>query len=323
MKKVSRSRAKSYLFESKIPPALAVKPGERFLLETEDNFAGFVTSDASIPSLENLAPHSLRDPPEFNPLCGPVYIEEADRGDLLVIHIEEITPWEFGATSIVPGLGPFADSRKWPELDQPYSHIIRHLPGPSGTTRDGKAVFSEEVVWELRPFIGTIGVAPDREVATSLYGQGPWGGNWDCRDLKEGSTLFLNCYHKGGLLFVGDVHGTQGDTELSGVANETKANVVLSCEIIKDKRIPYPRIIKKESIVALYAARPLEDAVKTSIQYLMEWLISEFDMSLREAYLRITTDPDFRINVYQMVKVGWINYTVGAEYPRKYLQCQK
>ncbi len=320
MKKISREFAKYFLFNSKIPPELIVKPGERFLLETEDNLSGFVTSSASIPSNENLKPYTLRDPPEFNPLTGPVFLEGATRGDLIAVHIEEIIPSEFGATSIIPGVGPFSDSKRWPELDKPYAHIIKHVPGPSGTTRDGKAIFGEGIVWDLKPFIGTIGVAPDREVQSSLYGQGTWGGNWDCRDIKEGSTLYLNCYHEGGLLFVGDVHGTQGDTELSGVANETKANVVLSCHVVKNKQIPYPRIEKEESIIALYATKPLEDAVKTAITYLIEWLISEYAITCREAYLRITTDPDFRVNVYQMVRVGWINYTVGAEYPKKFLK---
>jgi acetamidase/formamidase len=320
MKTISRERARHFLFDPKTPPQLVVKPGERFRLETEDNLSGFVTSGRCVPSIENLQPHTLREPPEFNPLTGPVFVKGVSRGDLLAVHIEEIIPGEYGATSIIPGVGPFADSKRWPELDEPYARIIKHLPGPSGTTRDGKAIFSNGVVWDLRPFIGTIGVVPDREVPTSLYGQGTWGGNWDCRDIKEGSVLYLNCSHEGGLLFVGDVHGTQGDGELSGVANETKADVILSCQVVKNKQIPYPRIETEDAIIALYATKPLDDAVRTAIAYLMEWMIDEYDLNPREAYLRLTTDPDFRINVYQMVRVGWINYTVGVSYPKTHLK---
>lgn len=322
MKKIPRQQAKHFLFDPRIRPELVVKTGEEFLIETEDNLSGFVTSDRSVPSVENLRPYTLREPPEFNPLTGPVFVEGVAKGDLLAVHIKEIVPGEFGSTSIIPGVGPFSDSKRWPELDEPYAHIIKHLPGPSGTTRDGKAVFADGIIWDLRPFIGTIGVAPDRELPTSLYGQGTWGGNWDCRDIKEGSTLYLNCFHEGGLLFVGDVHGTQGDTEFSGVANETKADVVLSCQVIKNKEIPYPRIETDDSIIALFATKPLEDAVRTAITYLMEWMIHEYDVTPREAYLRITTDPDFRVNVYQMVRVGWINYTVGAKYPKGHLKCR-
>ncbi|MBW2057535.1 MAG: acetamidase/formamidase family protein [Deltaproteobacteria bacterium] len=319
MKRIPRERANHFLFDPRIPPQLVVEPGERFVIETEDNLSGFVTSGGSVPDMENLRPRTLREPPEFNPLGGPVFVEGATRGDLLAVHVEEVVPGEVGSTSIIPGVGPFSDSKRWPELDEAYAHMIRHIPGPSGTTRDGKAVFADGVVWDLRPFIGTIGVAPDREVPTSLYGQGRWGGNWDCRDIKEGSTLYLNCFHDGGLLFVGDVHGTQGDAEFSGVANETKAEVVLSCEIIRKKQISYPRIETPDSIIALFATRPLEDGVKTAITYLMEWMIEEYELSPREAYLRIATDPDFRVNIYQMVRVGWINYTVGAQYPKSHL----
>jgi len=320
MKKITRNQAKHYLFDPQIPPQLVVQSGEKFQLETEDNLSGFITSSSSVPTNENLQPYTLREPPEFNPLTGPVFVEGADRGDVLAVHIEEIAPGDFGCTSILPGVGPFSDSQRWPDLNTAYAHVIPYRPGPSGTRRDGKAIFAEGIEWDLKPFIGTIGVAPDREVLSSLYGQGTWGGNWDCRDMKEGSILYLNCYHKGGLLFIGDVHGTQGDTEFTGVANETKADVVLSCQVIKNKQISYPRIEKKESIITLFATKPLEDAVRTAITYLMEWMITEYGISPKEAYLRITADPDFRVNVYQMVRTGWINYTVGAEYPKKFLQ---
>ena len=66
--------------------------------------------------------------------------------------------------------------------------------------------------WDLKPFIGTIGVAPEVEVVTSSIGQGCWGGNIDCRDMNEGTTAFIPVFHDGALLFVGDVHASQGNT---------------------------------------------------------------------------------------------------------------
>ena len=41
------------------------------------------------------------------------------------------------------------------------------------------------------------------------------------RDIKVGTKAYLNCYHEGGLLYVGDVHGSQGDTEFYGTTDET------------------------------------------------------------------------------------------------------
>ena len=290
------------------------------MVETEDAFSGRIQSEEDLPTPENLRPFSESEPETANPLAGPIYVRGAERGDLLVIHIEKIIPAEKGVTGIKPGQGALSDSHKWSEIHRTaYTHIIRHQPGPSTTTRDGKAFYTEKISWDLKPFIGTIGVAPCIEVETSSVGQGVWGGNWDCRDIKEESLLYLNCFHEGGLLYLGDVHGSQGDGEWSGIANEIRADVTLSCEIIKNKKIPYARIEKKEFIISLYAGKPLEDAVNKTITHLLEWLVEEYGMNARDAYIQISVNPGFRINIYQMVSLGKLQYTVGAEFPKKYL----
>ena len=80
----------------------------------------------------------------------------------------------------------------------PRVQVIEHLPGPSGKTRDGKGKYSDRLTWDLEPFCGTLATAPEREVFTSLLGQGPFGGNIDCRDVAPGHTILLNSYHEGG-----------------------------------------------------------------------------------------------------------------------------
>ena len=318
MLRLKRGQTRNFVLSKDTPPALRVAQGESFVLETENSSTGLVKSEKDIPTPEHLRPYSEFDPPKRNPLCGPVYIEGVERGDLLVVNIEKIVPAEQGATWLY-GTGLFADSKKWPELGEPCVHVIKHKPGPSGTTRDGKAFYNDRIVWDMRPFIGTIGVAPDIEVVSSLTGQGKWGGNWDCRDIKEGTRLFLNCYHEGALLHVGDIHGTQGDGEFAGVANETEAEVTLSCEVIKQKKIPYARLEKKESIISLYAAKPLEEAVQTAILNLMDWLVGDYGMEPKDVYFQLSVNPDFRINIYQMVNSPGLRYTVGAEFPKQYL----
>jgi len=320
MQRIPREKSLNYVFDKDVPPVIKVDPGERFVVETEDAFSGRIQSEKDLPTPENLRPFSDFEPEIANPLAGPIYVRGVEKGDLLVINIEKIIPAEKGVTGIKPGQGALSDSHRWSEIHQTaYTRIIRHQPGPSGTRRDGKAFYTEKISWDLRPFIGTIGVAPDIEVETSAVGQGVWGGNWDCRDIKEGSLLYLNCFHEGGLLYLGDVHATQGDGEWSGIANETRAEVTLSCEIVKNKSIPYARIEKKESIISLYAAKPLEYAVNEAITHLLEWLVDEYGMDPRDAYIQISVNPGFKINIYQMVTLGKIQYTVGAEFPKKYL----
>jgi amidase len=197
--------------------------------------------------------------------------------------------------------------------------IFRHTPGPSGTTRDGTLHFNDRLSWPITPFIGTLGVAPDREVTTSLDGQGEWGGNLDIRDVAPGNRILLPIYHPGALFYLGDVHASQGDTEFTGTAAETKATVRIKLDVIKSKKIPWMRIEKPHSIVAIHANRPLEVAVETATFNLMDWLITEYKFTPTDAYCLVSTCPDFRINVYQMCKLAKLSFVAGAEIPKRYL----
>jgi acetamidase/formamidase len=179
--------------------------------------------------------------------------------------------------------------------------------------------FNDRISWPITPFVGTIGVCPDREVATSIDGQGPWGGNLDIRDVAVGNRVFLPIYHPGALLYVGDVHASQGDTEFTGTAAETKATVRLKLNLVKGKRIPWMRIDKPGSIVSVYADKPLEAAVETATINLMDWLIGEHGYSPVDAYCLVSTCPDFRVNVYQMCKLAKLSFVAGAEIPKRYL----
>ena len=95
---------------------------------------------------------------------------------------------------------------------------------------------NREVTYPLRPFLGTIVTAPERGVENTLVSQGPWGGNIDCRDVRKGNRVMLNAYHDGGLLFFGDAHGAQGDSEYTGLADETAADTVARCHVVARRR---------------------------------------------------------------------------------------
>lgn len=319
MKRITRDHARKYAFDWRDQPLLRVQPGESFVIETFDASTGFfrTADDKAIPARR---PGFDRVPPLANPIAGPVVVEGIQRGDVLAITIEEILVEDYSWTAVGPRRGPLGESTRWPELSTDYTtKIFRHTPGPSGTTRDGVLHFNERIQWPITPFVGTIGVAPDREVTTSLDGQGPWGGNLDIRDVSPGNRILLPVYHDGGLFYLGDVHASQGDTEFTGTAAETMASVRVRLDIIKHKRIPWMRIEKPDSVVSIFAERPLEAAVETATINLMDMLITEYDYSPVDAYCLVTTCPDFRINVYQMCKIGKLSFVAGAELPRRYL----
>jgi amidase len=319
VQRITREQARKYAFDWRDEPLLRVKPGESFEIETYDASTGFFKTpeDKAIPGKR---PGFDRTPPHANPIGGPVFLEGAERGDVLVVTLEDIVVDDYSWVAIGPRRGPLGESTRWPELSGDYTtKIFKHTPGKSGTTRDGTLHFSDKIKWPITPFIGTIGVCPDREVTTSLDGQGAWGGNLDIRDVAVENRIHLPVYHPGALLCLGDVHASQGDTEFTGTAAETKATVRVKLDLVKKKRIPWMRIEKPESIVSVFADKPLESAVETATFNLMDWLITEYGFTPTDAYCLVSTCPDFRINVYQMCKIAKLAYVAGAEIPKKYL----
>jgi amidase len=319
MQRISREQARKYAFNWQDTPLLRVQPGESFEIETYDASTGFFKTAAD-KALPGKRPGFDQSPPLANPIGGPVYLEGAQRGDVLVVSIEEITVDSYSWIAVGPRRGPLGESTRWPELSGDYTtKIFQHTPGKSGTMRDGTLHFNDKISWPITPFIGTFGVAPDREVTTSLDGQGEWGGNLDIRDAAPGNKIFLPIYHPGALFYLGDVHASQGDTEFTGTAAETKATVRLQMEIRKSKRIPGIRIEKPDSLVCVHAYRPLEVAVETATVHLMDWLISDYGFTPTDAYCLVSTCPDFRINVYQMCKIAKLSFVAGAELPKRYV----
>ena len=323
MQIIKRGEVTRYAFDARDEPVLHVKQEESFQIETDDALSGLIEDDSDNPKVHQFVGDAHVDalnaawPPKYNPVVGPIYVEGCEAGDVLAVNLETIDPWRYGFSGILPGIGPYGESMRWGgQCAVPKVQVIEHLPGPSGKTRDGKGKYSDKLTWDLEPFCGTLATAPEREVFTSLLGQGPFGGNIDCRDVAPGHTILLNSYHDGALLYIGDIHGGQGDTEYTGIADETRATVQLNCTVIKNKRMPTVRIVKPESIVAVGINRPMEHAVYDACANMIDWLSEDYGVKPQDSYIRMSCDPAFRIRTYQMVRAITIEHVVGAEYPK-------
>jgi amidase len=292
---------------------MVVDEGESFIIETQDTYNGRVKSEEDVP-----IPRMLDRIGYVNPVGGPVYINGAKRGDVLAVTIHNIVPGAHGVTLLIPGQGPLRDSARWQRCQEPRTYIIQHSKTSNGSSWEGKAHLNS-YDWNLRPMIGTIGVAPENPIfagCDTLTGQGPWGGNLDCRDMCSGTKVYFPVCVDGGMLFAGDVHGSQGDGELTGEADETTSETTLSCEIMKRKAIPFVRFEKEDSIVQLNCDKPLEKAVTQSFLWMLDWLVEDYDFKAQDAYVLMSIHPRVRINIYQMVDVGRLRYTVGFEFPK-------
>lgn len=301
-------------------PKLRVRQGEVFKVETEDSLLGAVRDEDTLPIEEVLGPAFARG--EGNPCAGPVYVEGAVAGDILEVTIEDIVVDEQGVSCIFEGGGPLAGLSRYPDCQGPLTKVIRHEPGPSGTTSDGRAIYDERLSFPLNPHVGTIGVAPLRPIAAGVdtcVGQSRAGGNFDSQHLRKGSKILLPVEVDGAYLYLGDVHASMADTEFTGAANETRAEVTLSCRVVGRGPIPWPRVIVPEGIIQLSCAKPLEAAVRRAMVWMIDWLVEDYGYSARDAYLNMSVNPGVKVHVYQMVEEGRLNFTVGVLFPRESL----
>ncbi len=229
-----------------IPPALRVDPGDTVVLETRDAFDGAITPDTTAADLHRA------DLNVVHPLTGPVFINGAEPGDLLEVHIVEITPQPFAFTTIVPGFGflreffPTPFLIKWaiaggvavsPDLPDvripggPFMGVMGVSPShqllaqltarEDDLLRRGGAVLppdAQGAVPTMEPIASTaLRTIPPRET----------GGNFDIKQLTAGTTLLLPVYTPGALFSSGDAHFAQGDGESCGTAVEMGATLTV------------------------------------------------------------------------------------------------
>jgi amidase len=260
-----------YTYAARHPPCATIAPGERLVVETKNAFGDQIFHPG-----DTLADLDLS---QADPLTGPIYVEGAEPGDTLLVHLHDIALVGTGAQGIIPNFGTL----EW-----------ESLPLHFFTPEDGRIRWLRDIELPVRPNLGVIGVAPRTGEIPSIE-PGDHGGNQDTKYVCAGSTIHLPVFHPGALLFLGDCHQIQGDGELCGVAPETDADVTLTTELVKGKPIPRPRITARDRFMVLASAKTLEDAVKLAVRDAIDLLRDEKGFSDDEAYLLITVKADIEI----------------------------
>jgi acetamidase/formamidase len=270
----------SYVFNPYREPVARVKPGERVTIHTDDAFESRITKKEDLPS------RALATAKFLNPQTGPIYVEGAEPGDSLAVHIERIEPTrDFAVSVLIPYFGGLTSTDFTRTLQEPLPERvwIWNLVDGGATLVNEK--LGVELPWE--PFLGTLAVAPDLEAITALS-PGPFGGNMDVPDVKPGNTVYLPVWNSGALIYTGDCHARQGQGELCGVAMEITSKVTVVFEVIKEKTIEWPRIESDEAIMVVGSARPMEDAARIANTELILWLEHEYGYDRWDAYQLLT-----------------------------------
>jgi len=299
-------------------PALHIHSGDTVIAETRDAF-GYDPQRNPLPESmkQRLPGTTLR---ESNPLVGPIYVEGAKAGDLLAVHIRRIRLNRDFALSrqnahfgSLTGEGPgrhllYNDPIPmiWYEWQLDLERNVGILELPNSRLKRVEA--------PLQPFIGSIGVAPRFGRVEMTLTPGEFGGNMDCVETAEGTTLYLPVWVDGAYLLFGDVHALQGDGEVNGVALEVTAEVTLDIELRQGIGAEWPRLENDTHIMVAGSTRPLDDCVRLAQLELLHWLVEAYGFQREEAW-----QLNAQVGTMRIGNVVDPCYTVVAKFPKAYL----
>ena len=239
-----------------VKPVMNVKPGSVMRLWSEDAFNFALTSVDDMPS-EKI------DIRYVNPQTGPFYVEGAEPGDTLVLHIVDLEPArDFGASSTIPFFGGLSATDRTAMLHDslPEATWIYHVDKAKNQVGFQARFGNQEFALPIETMLGTVGVAPPaNEVRTSLVPE-RFGGNMDSPEVKVGTTIYLGVNVEGAMFSIGDGHYRQGEGESCGTAVEGAMNSVILVELIKGHAPLWPRLESDDYWMVVGSSRPMEDA---------------------------------------------------------------
>lgn len=280
-------------------PTLRVTPGEVFEVETQINRGPWLEGRPDREEIE-------RKVRGGNPASGCIYVDGAEPGQMLTVHIGDID------------LDPVGFTRYWGNTGAMPGWL-----GPSGIgeqqkvvqIRDRKVIWSDALTIPVGPMLGVVGVAMEHTRWLNSWA-GPWGGNMDIQEVTTGASVHLPIYVPGALLHVGDMHAVQGDGEICGSGGiEAGGRVKLWCDVAaKPKQMTWPRITNENYIITTAQGRPAEDAFRLALVEMILWLEEEYGMSRGEAYLLLGQVMEARCT--QFVNP---TYTYVCKVDRRYL----
>ncbi len=217
-------------------------------------------------------------------LTGPIYVEGAEPGDALEVKILSIDlPIDYGyngCSGFVPENCDRSAGSKIILLDR-GKMTAELFPG---------------IVVPLRPFFGSMGVAPVPELGR--VGSTPPGrhaGNIDLKDLIAGSTLYIPVFVPGALFEVGDGHAAQGDGEVDQTAIETSLRGRLQLTVRKGMKLAWPRAETATDYISMAADPDLAVATKMAIQEMIDFLAAAKGLTKHQAYQVVSIAGDVAI----------------------------
>ena len=252
-------------------PVLHIADGDTVITTTVDAFG----NDA----------HGQQVTERGNPQTGPFFVEGAEPGDVLAVHLDRLSPdREIGYTRtiVAPNVVDPEYVAQLPESGMAEWQI--DLSAKTATlikpdTRLGKLTLP------LAPMLGCFGVAPARGQAISTATSAEHGGNMDYRGFTEGVTVYFPVFVPGALFFLGDGHAVQGDGEIVGTGIEISFEAQFTVHVLKDRQIRWPRGENAEEVFTVGNARPLDQALQHATTEMLRLLQADYGLDHLSASL--------------------------------------
>jgi acetamidase/formamidase len=251
-------------FDNAEPPVLRIRSGDTVVMETMMHSHNQIVPGITIEQVKK----TRTDYPGRGPhsLTGPVYVEEAEPGDVLRVRINKIVPRAYGVNFNVPGLfGQFP--KDFPDGQIKFFYL----------DLDKKQTeFAPGIVIPLKPFPGTVAVARAEPGRYSSVPPGRFAGNLDIREMGEGATLYVPVFVKGALLWSGDSHAVQGNGEINLTALETAYKELnLTIDVLKGQRLEWPRIETPTDWITIGYDESLDKALDLLKAETMKFLVEQ------------------------------------------------
>jgi amidase len=233
-----------------------------------------------------------------NPETGPFFVETAEPGDTLVVHLVRLRlnrDWAVSDDDIVPR-GVDTD---WAVKMKDAGKSVRwHLDTARGVaTLEKPSEHLARYSMPLRPMLGCVATAPPPAAAAPGTGDsGSFGGNMDFNEVIEGATVYLPVRAPGALLYVGDGHAAQGDGELNGNALETSMDVEFTVDVIPGKRVPGPRVESATHIMAMGLNGSIDDAFRDATVNMAGWLTEKYGLTPSEVAEVLGTSAEYKVS---------------------------
>jgi acetamidase/formamidase len=291
-------------------PVMRVKPGTVLKLWSQDAFNGVLRS------IHDLSAEKV-DLRFINPQTGPFYVEGAQPGDTLALHLVELTPAnDWGVSAAIPFFGGLTSTDRTVTLQDPLPDTtwIYHLDSARRTVGFEARFGDFACQLPLAPMLGTVGVAPAAgEARTSLVPE-RFGGNMDAPQVRAGATVFLGVNVEGALFSIGDGHYRQGEGEACGTAVEGAMNTTLIVELIKGGAPAWPRIEDDEHWMTVGSSRPMEDSWRIGQAELVNWFTQLYGLHKLDAYQLLS-----QITKAPIANVVDANFSVVVQAPKTLL----